>query len=824
MPYILVEDFKGGLDTRRTNVTSVPGSLVTLTNAHISRGGEIEKRKAFVELATLPVDSNGDPQTVGLAAGGGQIYCFGSDPITSVSFATGTPSNINYIQLRHPEAEASFRVTAAPTGGSVTRIVVDSVDILNANDGTGVVSSAASTALTADAIADQINAYISFDETTTPDEPEYIATSDGDTVIIRGAVAEGESLTITTTSGLTVGDQVDFKSIKMTKLLGVDFFDGYVYSSALFADGKIYHYWEGLNSTNNAGVTPANRVADWFDGRARARFNITAGTAGGTAATGTVTITGGTDNPGDNIRLIRVNGVQIQENSVAHTGDNNTTAAAVAAAINATTSSPSYTATATTNVVTITAGSVGVAFNTFVVAAEVDGAVTTTTTNMSGGVDNAITNITVDGETIIQDPVKWATSNSNTATLVAKAINDHQASPEIEATADGSIVNIIAKNSGTALNQKTVVVSAAGTVTFDQYGLNQMDGGVADSNVGGFTPGGYVMTVKDKMHSVSGSVWHHSDLNNPKEWNSFNIQITNDTVVSGACFAGDLSNSASGSQDLNALANYFQNIAVFAEQAIQIWFVDPDPSKLQQVQVLTNTGTIAPNSVVEFGDSDVFYLDISGIRSLKSRDSSNAAFVEDIGNAIDELIQTEIIDNENAARDAAAILSPRDGRYMLAIGTKVYVFSYYPSSKVSAWSIYEPGFTIQHWAYDGGQVLCRGDDNKLYSLGGANNNTYDSSTVTVQLPFLDGSKPATFKDFTGLDATVENDWAVSIATDPTDITQTEDAGTINKTTYGLQKVSINGYSTHLALKMVCSKAGSAKIGNIAVHYESSEAT
>ena len=52
MPYILVEDFRGGLDARRTNVTAPPGSLVTLTNAHITRGCELEKRPAFVELAT----------------------------------------------------------------------------------------------------------------------------------------------------------------------------------------------------------------------------------------------------------------------------------------------------------------------------------------------------------------------------------------------------------------------------------------------------------------------------------------------------------------------------------------------------------------------------------------------------------------------------------------------------------------------------------------------------------------------------------------------------------------------------------------------------
>ena len=47
MPYILVEDFRGGLDTRRMNVTATPGTLVTLENAHITRGGEIEKRPAF---------------------------------------------------------------------------------------------------------------------------------------------------------------------------------------------------------------------------------------------------------------------------------------------------------------------------------------------------------------------------------------------------------------------------------------------------------------------------------------------------------------------------------------------------------------------------------------------------------------------------------------------------------------------------------------------------------------------------------------------------------------------------------------------------------
>ena len=829
MPYILVEDFKGGLDTRRTNVTSVPGSLVTLKNAHLTRGGEIEKRKAFVQLATLPVDGSNNPVTKGLAAAGGQIYVFGSAASTDVTFATGTPTNINYVQLKHPENEARFTVTGGTDGVStVSNITVqataaNAVNILNST-----ITYTTDNATTADLIATQINAEETYDTTVSPTVPEFTATADGADVIVRSAVDVGETFTITA-SGITFTNTDSFKSIEMTELLGTDFFNGKVYAAARFADGKIYHYWEGQN---DATVTPPNRIADWFDGRARSRFNITGGTAGGTAATGTITITAGTDNPGDNIRIVRVNGVQINTNTIAHTGSNATTATAVAADINSTTSAPNYTATvgtgANTNVITITASSVGVANNGFVVAVETDGAAAASTSNLAGGVNNAITNITVDGVQIMETYVTWETSNTFTAAKVARAINEFSSAPEVEATSNGSIVNVIAKASGTALNGKTVAVTATGTVTFDQYGVSVMGGGVADTDVGGFTPGGFVKTIKSKMHSLSGSIWHQSEIDDPKQWNDFsgafdNSDPNNIIITAGACGAIDLTNQASRSEDLKAIANYFNNLAIFAEQTIQIWFSDPNPDLAQQVQVLSNTGAIAPNSVTEFGDSDVFYLDISGIRSLKARDSSNAAFIDDIGSPIDSTIEAEIIADETAARNAAAILSPRDGRYLLAIGQKVYVFSYYPSSKISAWSVYEPGFTVQNWAYDGEQLLCRGDDNKLYNLGGSDNNTYDSSEVVVQLPFLDGGKPATHKDFYGIDATLVNDWSISLATDPTDITIQEDAGVLNKTTYGMGRAAITGYSTHIAIKLTCTAAGAAKIGNLAVHYTSSEA-
>ena len=53
MAYLVVENFSAGLDTRRHPLTARPGTLQKLKNAHVSRGGEIEKRKAFEVINTL---------------------------------------------------------------------------------------------------------------------------------------------------------------------------------------------------------------------------------------------------------------------------------------------------------------------------------------------------------------------------------------------------------------------------------------------------------------------------------------------------------------------------------------------------------------------------------------------------------------------------------------------------------------------------------------------------------------------------------------------------------------------------------------------------
>ena len=123
-------------------------------------------------------------------------------------------------------------------------------------------------------------------------------------------------------------------------------------------------------------------------------------------------------------------------NPIAHTGNNATTATNVANAINNFTSSPNYSASANNDVVTITAADGGIGSNGFVVAVTTQGGFgVSSINNMSGGVDNAITDITVNGVSILQGQVKWATSNTATATALAAAINDFTSAPNFEATA-----------------------------------------------------------------------------------------------------------------------------------------------------------------------------------------------------------------------------------------------------------------------------------------------------------------------------------------------------------------------------------------------------
>lgn len=254
-----------------------------------------------------------------------------------------------------------------------------------------------------------------------------------------------------------------------------------------------------------------------------------------------------------------------------------------------------------------------------------------------------------------------------------------------------------------------------------------------------------------------------------------------------------MSTHADGSEELTGLSRYDQFVAVFSRRTTQIWYFDPDPNLTRQAQVLNNTGAIAPRSITQFGDGDVFYLDRSGVRSLRARNSSNSAATTDIGSPIDGLINalTEEIGGANVAR-AIGLIEPRSGNFWLAIRDRIFVFSYYPENQVSAWSEYRPGFVVEDMLTWGDRTWLRSGDT-IYAYGGFTSGcciwSYSEDVqAEAWLPYLDGDQPFRLKHLTGVDVAVRGTWEVRVALDPNNLAVSDLVARVDQTTYPLERV------------------------------------
>lgn len=96
MPYLTIESFRFGLDARKSEWTQAPGALLTLENAHINPGGEIEKRKGFFRLA------NNFAGTFGIEVVDVGLVTFGSGAAPTL------PPGVTYIKVTHPALLQGF--------------------------------------------------------------------------------------------------------------------------------------------------------------------------------------------------------------------------------------------------------------------------------------------------------------------------------------------------------------------------------------------------------------------------------------------------------------------------------------------------------------------------------------------------------------------------------------------------------------------------------------------------------------------------------------------------------------------------------------------
>lgn len=596
----------------------------------------------------------------------------------------------------------------------------------------------------------------------------------------------------------------------MESVLDAKGYDGKIYAIASYDDGNLYHFYDGARVTG--WDTLADAAATYETVAARLADLIDAETAYKAEAYG------------DTIEIT----------------------AAVAG------TPYTISTTATDNG---TAGSAPTATDTEVQAnvaavAEVraTGGVGITAGTESAGV-NRITSLTVDGAEILADPVDFIDSNDATANALSVAINDNAHTSGYVASAAGAVVTIqAAVGTGATPNGYVVATTVAGDVTTTntamaggvtavsavaqvhtvQIGATTLDStdlwtitldGADFKTTGRASATGTAAYVnKSRVFSVAGSLVRYCVINDPTDWTT-----TTDTS-SGAGFI-NVSNEVEGSTSFVGMASYEQHTAIFGRNSIVIYDLQADMTQSGIVQPIDNTGTLAPRSIVPYGANDVYYLDETGIRSLRIRSAVDSAYASDVGSAIDPFIHDIIAEvGTSTVAKASAAIEAVDGRYMLALGQYVVILSQFPSSNIVAWSYIDFGETIDEIVRVNRTIYARAGDT-IYAYGGINGDVYpddDEFDILAETPFISSKDPAGMKHLQGFDFAAENTWRVQVLPDPNDPEHFIDVGYINGTTYHLPAYKAPGRTSHFALRMTCSSAGYATISSTAVHASTGE--
>lgn len=841
MAYLVIENFVGGLDTRRHILTSKPGSVVELRNAHVTRGGEVEKRKIFELYRTLPAG------TFGLNVCGNKLFTFGSQNLS-------VPSPIQYRRLQHPDTIFPMTKLVSFTTYSGKPFV-----IAEFSDGNryafydGVIVDDWVTGIFRPSHVN-INGFLNYVKTGLTGG--YTATVLNDGITIVGPQGKEFSVSAVAAKGLSAGNPVTpVKSVKpipevlakgsftitsgtdgrATTKTGLRLIDVYALPdiTGIYVDGV-----EILGLSPGSGVrwdTIAND-GGWNNGP---RLSLSIATV----------INANTTNSGFSAGQYNVNYSGIDQGVFEIKYKDNFGAEANGKLVEIEFASNPNGIYGLGELITSTASIKNSPYrndNAYHVA-DLKGGV------FAGGADNLINSVKVDGVEIMGFPVHWASSNTVTAQAVANQINSFQSDTEYLATAidGGKVVLTAPANSGASFNSYIVTVTTSGTTVAGAV-VNMADGvdpigGISQrttipyfgtpvsgsyttititetenaeypyyfgaTRIAGLRPN-YCITHRSKIHVLADTFMLSSGLDNPSKWRISDL---------GSSFI-DMSNNVDGSEDLVSAAPYQGKLAIFTRDACQVWAIDVDAAQNAQGQIIQNSGCIAPHSVLNWGEVDVFYLSDSGMRSLRARDSSNQAVVNDIGTPIDTDIVTELrAHTAEEVFNSHAIVEPKDGRFMITIGEKLYVLSQFPASGILAWSTYEPGFTIDSMCVMDGRLYVRSTNGNVYLYGGANNNTYDDCTVTVTLPYLNGGKAANQKRLQGIDITSDGTWEFYAGTDTYRPEVRDLMATITDSSLQLGRIQAYGMGTHIGVKLVSLGSGYHRVANIIVHYEIDEA-
>lgn len=710
MAELAIASFKFGLDTRRSELTSQPGTLVQAENCHVNQGGQLEKRYGFFN--TVGFTTN----TFGLESTDAGLIVFAS---RKVSFATVSRS-------RQVLSGASIEIGVGH--GIVIGDTISVSGLTNAVGGNYNVEQVTVTNVSATNVA-YVNA----------GTVEGAVADTGGTVTLWAAVGIG--IQRIQHPAVLDGATYDAQYHAMTKLKWSYVHLGKSFVDAEFADGRSFLYYNGVlieHSRNgmalNGWTTTQTLVSSLADS-AIAQINVIGWEGENFQRAGEVV-------PGD-ILIPNDFAWMGSPVSVTFTMDGSVTSALGELAGFDYNSSSAGTLTGTRKVDVVMVATNGVNDHLTITAPLVTD--TSKTVILFSGYSNYTTDANFAAALVNQINIKTEyTGWSASAVGATLTIFTSLIIPIV-----GNVVVTVTGAAGTA---GTYPIFTAGSYVkaFGDKGLLYFWGNwvVGDSwtmsvvsTAGSFTLGkgrisdssfvnGFVF--RDRAYLANSAKFSFSAISDVTSWEQ---QNTGAGFVSYASQYGQ-------NDTVQAFAAYQGKLVVFGKQSTQIWQANADPANFALQQSLSNIGTKAPFSVGSLGELEVLFLADSGIRSLRTREMSLNAYVSDIGSYIDSLVLQDLAGLTDAQKiDCCGVVEPGANRYWLYVkratgSSRIYVLNYFPTSKIIAWTTYKPtywtGFVVTVTSGTAGNVVVNYGGSQTATVAwNTNANTTASDLTTL---------------------------------------------------------------------------------------------
>lgn len=308
--------------------------------------------------------------------------------------------------------------------------------------------------------------------------------------------------------------------------------------------------------------------------------------------------------------------------------------------------------------------------------------------------------------------------------------------------------------------------------------------------------------LASKIWAINGETVRFSATGLPRNWT-----LTDD--------AGYLSTGLqqTGALDATGLGQHGKDLVAFFDDAAQIWSPDPDPALHVLKKILPGAGTRYPKSIGKIASDTLFLSDI-GYRSISNIGQYENLAEMDVGSPIDPVVTPLLVDGIQPE----SAFYKGGGQYWCAIGNTIHVYTYSRTGKISAWSEYDMGVTVDAFAELNGQLYIRSGDDVYKVDSSAFTDDGISFEMTVEMPFLDFKRRGILKQIIGVDAVIQGQADLQLRWDARDPNLITDKITLSGDTHPGEMIPVEVMATAVAPVITSSYDGVVQIDSLTFYY------